>query len=310
VVGNEVVLDGSREMRGLIDLDGTFWSLVDSENGSRHGDKDSSDGGRDIVITIEKMILPPKDPFEVVEFDWNGIYPDDEGEIVEKKYDVPEELDIREYAKSLGVDIDNINMTLVDKNMFSSGLNMTRSTLDELTKAGYVKEVTRQGDGTELIDEGGFGKTVPFNPLGDNIGRDEMEEAGIQMDGGGSGGKSSLLSSGNPFMKKDSSWFQTMPVEEARTEEDEGVEQPKESTMDPSKIQKEQQQDDSSTSTVMDKKKISDPIDLLTVSKLKEVLKREGLKTSGTKKELQDRLKQHVRSVMKNKNGNDNGSDI
>lgn len=294
-------------MRGLIDLDGTFWSLVDSSDGENEG--------KNVVITIEKMMFPPKDPFEVMEFDWNGIYPNDEHEIVEKRYDVPEELDIREYAKSLGVDIDNINMTLVDKNMFSSGLNMTRSTLDELTKAGYVKEVTRQVDGLEYVDQvgGSGGETpVPFHPLGENVGRDEMEEAGIELDGRKKGELSSSSRS-NPFMKKDSSWFQTMPVEEARMEEKEKeATEAAEFIMDESSLeqgrqkqkQKQKQpelEQQEENGIVMEKTKMSDPIDLLTVSKLKEVLKREGLKSSGTKKELQDRLKEHVRSVMRKK---------
>lgn len=284
-VGDEVLLDGSREMRGLIDLDGTFWSIVDSEEHD----------GRDVVITMEKMILPPKDPFEVVEFDWNGIYPDDDDEILEKRYDVPEVLDVREYAASLGVDIDNINMTLVDKNMFSSGLNMTRSTLDELTKAGYVKEVTRQGDGLEMIDEGA-GKTVPFNALGDNIGKDEMEDAGIQLGGSTT---STMQKGRNPsFMKKDSPWLQTMPVEEARTGDAEIAEEADNNTS------LSQEGENKSGK----KARMSDPIDLLTVSKLKEVLKREGLKVSGTKAELQERLKEHVKSVLKKNNENENAT--
>ena len=68
-----------------------------------------------------------------------------------------------------------------DKNMFSSGLNMTRNTLDELTSAGYVSEVTRQSDGTELINKGS--ESVPFNAFGQNVGKDEIDDAGIDMNG-------------------------------------------------------------------------------------------------------------------------------
>jgi hypothetical protein len=277
-LGEEVLLDGSRQMRNLIDLDGTFWSIIDSEEHD----------GRDVVITIEKMILPPNDPFEVVEFDWNGIYPNDDDEIIEKKYDEAEALDVREYAASLGVDIDNIDMSKVDKSMFNSGLNMTRSTLDELTNAGYVSEVTRQGDGTELLDQGD-GKTAPFNAFGDNVGKDEIEAAGIRMD------EIPKPTQANPYMTKDSPWLQTMPAEEARTGEENGIE----SEEAPASAKKE----DSDGKKKMEMK---DPIDLLTVSKLKEILKREELKVSGNKKELQDRLKNHVKSVAK-KNKNDGG---
>ena len=267
-INDKVLLDGTREMRGLIDLDGTFWSLVDSEEHD----------GRDVIITIEKLILPPKDPFEVVEFDWNGIYPDDEDEIIKKEYKEPEELDVREYAKSLGVDIDNINMTLVDKNMFSSGLNMTRNTLDELTSAGYVSEVTRQSDGTELINKGS--ESVPFNAFGQNVGRDEIDDAGIDMNG------IPAPTMTNPYMTPESPWLQTMPAEEARTGE-ESVEVPSTSTKKDSDKPK--------------KLEMKDPIDLLTVSKLKEVLRNNGLKVSGNKSELQARLKEHVKSVLEEK---------
>jgi hypothetical protein len=278
----EVLLDGSRVMRGMIDLDGTFWSIIDSEEHD----------GRDVVINIEKLMLPPKDPFEVVEFDWNGIYPDDEEEIIDKKYDEPEEMDIKEYAASLGVDIDNINMTMVDKSMFSSGLNMTRNTLDDLTKSGYVKEVTRQGDGTELVDQGS-GKTVPFSAFGEGVSRDEIDAAGIIMDGSSSNPTSPAVNAVNPYMTKDSPWLQSMPAEEARTgEEETTVKDPKKS--------------DGSDKGSRESMKMQDPIDLLTVVKMKEILKKEGLKVSGNKTELQDRLKGHVKSVMEEKREGDN----
>ena len=275
VVGDEILLDGSRKMRGMLDLDGTFWSIIDSEEHD----------GRDVVITMEKMILPPKDPFEVVNFDWNGIFLDDEDEIIEKKYDEAKELDVREYAASLGVDIDNIDMSKVDKSMFSSGLNMTRNTLDELTKSGYVSEVTRQGDGTELLDQGA-GKTVPFNAFGENVGQDEIEAAGIQM------GDIPKATASNPYMTKDSPWLQSMPAEEARTGDEEIVTETTEAPVEKKSSEKTK------------KMEMKDPIDMLTVPKLKDILKREGLKVSGSKEELQDRLKTHVKTVVKkNKDG-------
>lgn len=162
-----VLLDGDRQMRGQVSVDGTYWAIADGEN------DDPDDDRRQITVTIEKMIVEPQDQFEVFEYDWGGVYPNDEDEVSERKYDEPEELDVREYAKSLGVDIDNINMSMVDKTMFSSGLNMTQSTMDELSKAGYVKEVTQQGDGQEFTT-GEDGSAVPFNSLGDNIGADEI----------------------------------------------------------------------------------------------------------------------------------------
>ena len=160
-----ILLDGSREFRGRIDIDGTFWSISDREKeelvetSSDHPNDDTY--GREITVTIEKLITPPKDQFEVVDFDWGGLYPEDDDEVSYRKYDEPEELDVREYAASLGVDIDNINMTMVDKSMFSSGINMTRSTMDELTKQGFAQEVTEQNDGLKFLQDDD-GKAVPM----------------------------------------------------------------------------------------------------------------------------------------------------
>ena len=152
----EPLLDGTRKMRGRISLDGTYWVISDSET-----DKEE----RQVTVTIEKNTPTPKDDFEVIDYDWRGVYPDDDEEVTERKYEEAEELDVREYAASLGVDIDNINMSMVDKTMFSSGLNLTRSTMDELTKAGVVQEVTQQSDGTEYVTNE-EGEVVPFSRLG------------------------------------------------------------------------------------------------------------------------------------------------
>jgi hypothetical protein len=42
----------------------------------------------------------------------------------------------------------------------------------------------------------------------------------------------------------------------------------------------------------------SDPIETLTVTRLKEILKSRGLKVSGNKKELQERLRAEVNTMM------------
>ena len=44
-----------------------------------------------------------------------------------------------------------------------------------------------------------------------------------------------------------------------------------------------------------------DPIDKLTVKKLKEILEREDLKVSGNKEELRNRLKSHVQTMINQK---------
>ena len=85
-----------------------------------------------------------------------------------------------------------------------------------------------------------------------------------------------------------------MPAEETRTagEEETTVNDPKKS--------------DGNDKGSRESMKMQDPIDLLTVVKMKEILKKEGLKVSGNKTELQDRLKGHVKSVMEEKREGDN----
>eukprot|EP00526_Cylindrotheca_closterium_P020492 CAMPEP_0113636818 /NCGR_PEP_ID=MMETSP0017_2-20120614/19231_1 /TAXON_ID=2856 /ORGANISM="Cylindrotheca closterium" /LENGTH=132 /DNA_ID=CAMNT_0000547735 /DNA_START=38 /DNA_END=437 /DNA_ORIENTATION=+ /assembly_acc=CAM_ASM_000147 len=55
--------------------------------------------------------------------------------------------------------------TVPHKSMFSSGLNLTKSGMDCMMDAGLMKELTRQGDGSEwMTDKEGWGK-VPFNSM-------------------------------------------------------------------------------------------------------------------------------------------------
>lgn len=262
---NEVVLlDVKRKLRGRVNLDGTYWVL-----------SDYSDKERSVTVTIEKLQISPRDDFQVVDYDWKGVYADDDEEVVERFYDKPESLDVREYAASLGVDIDNINMSLVDKSMFSSGVNLTQSSLDELTKAGYLAEdeVTIQADGTEYkttedgslekISDGGFKPPIPL--LDDDDGN---------------------------------TWNQAVPVtRDAKTNET-VVRQVRSFTRAAfaadSAIESE-----STESQRM--KETKDPIDALTVKRLKEILKQQGLKTTGNKAELQDRLRAKVNALLQGK---------
>mmetsp|Transcript_24731 Transcript_24731/g.60765 ORF Transcript_24731/g.60765 Transcript_24731/m.60765 type:complete len:88 (-) Transcript_24731:283-546(-) len=49
-------------------------------------------------------------------------------------------------------------MSMEDKSMFSSGLNLTKSGIDSMMDAGLMKEVTQQGDGSEwMMDKEGWG---------------------------------------------------------------------------------------------------------------------------------------------------------
>jgi len=268
------LLDGNRKMRGRISLDGTYWVISDSE----------SDGEeRQVTVTIEKNVRTPKDDFEVVDYDWRGVYPDDDEEVSERKYEEAEELDIREYAASLGVDIDNINMSLVDKTMFSSGLNLTRSTMDELSKSGYVQEVTQQSDGTEYITNED-GELMPFSRLGDTVEDEEVREA-----------TGDTAPAKIPFLDTNSPWHNAVPVDDIKEggSIDNGLEEASLEAQDA--LQLEDQDE-----PLPDKRQSreSDPIDTLSVKRLKEILRAQGLKVSGTKQELQDRLRGHVGSML------------
>eukprot|EP00584_Thalassiosira_punctigera_P019882 CAMPEP_0172568452 /NCGR_PEP_ID=MMETSP1067-20121228/120029_1 /TAXON_ID=265564 ORGANISM="Thalassiosira punctigera, Strain Tpunct2005C2" /NCGR_SAMPLE_ID=MMETSP1067 /ASSEMBLY_ACC=CAM_ASM_000444 /LENGTH=473 /DNA_ID=CAMNT_0013360059 /DNA_START=178 /DNA_END=1599 /DNA_ORIENTATION=+ len=351
-----VLLDGSRRTRGKICVDGTFWSI----EGNPHKE-------REITIAIEKLFVPVSSEggtqtFDTLtDFDWGGIYPNDEEEVSHRKYDQAEELNVREYAAKLGVDIDNIDMSKVNKTMFGAGLggsaesavsgsdnsegegnegggndsnegfhfNITQAALNQLTKSGLAKEVLRQGDGTEyeLGSDGSLDEKRKFSMLGREISNDELREAGI-VSGGADVPRS--------FVE------QSVPVEEAPgyretfnagnflgdgIVEDEIMENEIVSENDSVKIAEEvgkvemaneveevrternleaelanedshKKSDGLVGKDSSSDKKSTDPIDMLTVARLKEILKAQGLKVSGTKQILRDRLRAHVNALL------------
>jgi len=254
-----LLLDGSRKMRGKLNMDGTFWSIVDG-----------TDENRLVTVTIEKYRSPinnGEDMFGTAEDDWGGVYPDDEDEIIERKYKEAEEMDVKEYAKTLGVDIDNLNMSLVDKSLFSVA-NMTKDTMDELKEGGYVKEVTEQM-GMEFEDKDG--KAEPFmSPFGSMVAKDDVESGKVKI----------------PFI--DDIPAKPHEVEYKETE-----------TQSP-QILKEDQQSSQEMKPLESRQDDVDPLDSLTVVKLKEILREQKLKVSGTKQELRDRLRAHVDSLLNN----------
>mmetsp|Transcript_7891 Transcript_7891/g.14274 ORF Transcript_7891/g.14274 Transcript_7891/m.14274 type:complete len:479 (-) Transcript_7891:59-1495(-) len=362
--GERLLLDGSRRTRGKICADGTFWSI-----------EGNPDKEREITITIEKLFLPASsgsgtETFDAVtDFDWGGLYPNDEEEVSHRKYDEAEELNVREYAAKLGVDIDNIDMSKVNKTMFGSGLgdeaessldglddvaeggngddgntvqnkndgfrfNITQATLDQLTKSGLAKEVLQQGDGTEyeLGSDGSLDEERKFSMLGKEVSEDELREAGIM---GGNGGSNV----GVPAMFAERS----LPVEEAPgyqktydagnslgdgiieseiveseiTSDNDDIdiisgtaekldcavevdEQHEESTADSAleaDLYNEKSEEIADKVSSNDDEPM-DPIDMLTVVKLKDILRAQGLKVSGTKQILRDRLRNHVNTLL------------
>mmetsp|Transcript_16271 Transcript_16271/g.21292 ORF Transcript_16271/g.21292 Transcript_16271/m.21292 type:complete len:409 (+) Transcript_16271:148-1374(+) len=294
-----VLLDGDRPLRGRVSMDGTYWVISDV---TQDKNMPMSSPFREITVTIEKTIKTPKDDFEVVEYDWKGVYLEEkEEEVSYRKYDGPEQLDVKEYAAGLGVDLDNLNMSAVDKTMFSAGLNLTQSSMDELTKAGVLKEVTQQSDGSEFIVNSETGEPEALTSLG----------RGFDGDGDDNNTKEVAEEKKIPFLDTNSPWHNTIAVNE--TDKIQEIAQQakdgdgKVSDDDNSVVQQKRHftraafaEDAASASATAAAAAVdaSDPIELLKVKKLKEILKSQGLKVSGNKKDLQDRLRQQVNSLI------------
>ncbi len=269
-----LLLDPERPLRGRVSVEGTFWIISDPNPSSLHH--------RLVTVTIEKIIRTPKDDFDVIDYDWKGLYLQEEpNEVSFRKYDEAEELNVREYAASLGVDIDNLNMSLVDKTMFTSGLNLTQSSLDSLKEAGLMKEITQQGDGSEwTTDENG--EQIPFPSI----------LAGINQT------RPTI-----PFLDTNSPWHKAIPLTETENLADAATTTSTtitpETKADTTTNQDQKQRAQKITQLQNQRKqRATDPIETLTVARLKEILKSRGLKVTGNKKELQDRLRAEVSSLM------------
>ena len=303
-LGDTVLLDGSRQMRGRVSMDGSFWDIRDPDRYELERNADMGDC-RIVTVTIEKNLRQPKDVFDPF---WKGVYPDDKEEVLERKYEEMKELNIREYSASLGVDIDNINMSMVDKTLFSSGLNMTKRQMDDLVKKGFVKEVTQQTDGTEYVSDD-EGNPVPYSRFGDAASPDEVRENDAMTKKRGDHATKTKL----PFIDTSSPWNQAVSIEDtevidairnatkadatasnttASNGRDQAVGAAFVSNSDAPSV------DSADRSAPVGTPRSGDPIDNLKVARLKDILRREGLKVTGNKKELQDRLKEHVRSMI------------
>jgi len=300
-------------MRGKICVDGTFWSI--------EGPQDKE---REVTVTIEKHFVPVSSVGgtqtydTLTDFDWGGLYPNDEDEVTFRKYEKAEELNVREYAAKLGVDIDNIDMNKVNKTMFGAGLdtntamdndnddeladenditddkgfhfNITQATLEQLTKVGLAKEIVQQGDGSEyeLGNGGSLSEDKIFSMLGKGISDEELRSAGIV-------GESNI-----PKLWE----TQTVPVDDDVAPGSEGgiieseiVEQEISTaiTVNEVNVVDDEKKVDSQIKEETD---AADPISGLTVARLKEILREQGLKVSGNKQELRDRLKSHVNALL------------
>lgn len=326
----KVLLDGKRRTRGKICVDGTFWS-IDGGNGGNGGNTN-----RTVTVTIEKQFVPVSSNTREgtltydssTDFDWGGLYPDDKDEVSHRKYVEAEELNVREYAAELGVDIDNIDMNKVNKTMFSAGtalgevdantevndddtrrrrtiqnvdegittdgfhFDINQATLEQLTKVGLAKEIVQQNDGSEyelglLTNKGDINAAErKFSMLGKDVSDSELREAGILDE---TALKRSYYDAGELLSEED---------------DDEMIE---DGTADYSSIASNfdaidivPKAVDAQNDEVDDQ--ILDPIDMLTVARLKEVLRAQGLMTSGAKGVLKERLKDHVNSLLQKEN--------
>ena len=183
--------------------------------------------------------------------------------------------------------------------------DINQATLERLTKAGLAREVVRQSDGSEYeLDMAGgassasgeTGERTAFSMLGRDVSYDELIEAGMVGGGIGTTRSKSLVVGAdleniddgmiaNPDVI-DSNDFRV--VEMPRAEAGGAPENANGSDV----VVDSDDGDDVST-------KPRDPIDILTVARLKEVLRAQGLKSTGTKQALRDRLRDHVKSLLR-----------
>ena len=113
--------DGKRMLKGEIQIDCTFWSINDAEI---EIDNDTLTMGREIMVTCKK-----KNWVADVETadDWQAVYKANltDTETISLAYEPEVELDVRKYCMGLGVNIDNIDMSKVNKSLFNDAIQET-----------------------------------------------------------------------------------------------------------------------------------------------------------------------------------------
>lgn len=216
----------------------------------------------------------------------------------------------------------------LDKDSNSDGFhfNITQTTLDQLTKVGLAKEIVQQGDGSEYelcADDSSvsINERKRFLMLGKDVSVNELRTAGIMGSGDRRGHNIPTM------------WDkQTIPVEEAPGYQktfdvgnsfvmadgiiehevlDHGITFPNDMRPKSATGEEETVEIDDSVKEVTSERHVEnaveshdsssihkDPIDMLTVVRLKEILREQGLKASGTKQVLRDRLRTHVHSLL------------
>jgi hypothetical protein len=274
-------------------------------------DDDHAANHRLITVTIEKHIPRNRDDFTPIEYDWKAVYLSPDPTITVVEYDKPEPLNIREYAASMGVDVDNIDMSKVDKTMFSSGLNVTKSTLDTMYQSGLLSKetITRQKDGTEYTVDDETGDPVPYSLLDHNNNKkiknkeedddddedDDMEddhddeEASVAETAAATTAAGSVVIENNNGVHNNTTVIrQVRNMTRAAFAMDSAALKATTTEKGNNKKKKENQ-------PVEEEK---DPIEGLTVARLKQMLRSQGLPVSGNKAVLQDRLRRQVNALL------------
>ena len=133
-LNDEILLSADRQLRGKLRMDGTYWSIMDSEDITDQIDSNY----REVKVCIEKhRFLGDVE----CDDDWGGVFLDDKSEVIRRDYEPDEELDMDEYFKRLGVDVNNLKEDDIDKSMFSSQ-NMTQNAFEKLLESGKQLLIT------------------------------------------------------------------------------------------------------------------------------------------------------------------------
>eukprot|EP00814_Leptocylindrus_danicus_P020546 CAMPEP_0116015492 /NCGR_PEP_ID=MMETSP0321-20121206/6878_1 /TAXON_ID=163516 /ORGANISM="Leptocylindrus danicus var. danicus, Strain B650" /LENGTH=314 /DNA_ID=CAMNT_0003485291 /DNA_START=154 /DNA_END=1098 /DNA_ORIENTATION=+ len=260
-LNDEILLSADRQLRGKLRMDGTYWSIMDAE------DTDDIDNYREVKVCIEKhRFLGDVE----CDDDWGGVFLDDKGEVISRDYEADEELDMDEYFKRLGVDMDNLTEDDVDKSMFSSQ-NMTQNAFEKLLESGFAREALDEQDRIENYMADSANSVIP--PPSDYIPISQMAADNEMVPLGASFGTEELM------VDEDDE-----EVEVELMEKDDTLES----------------MEDTFRHYLGDRKLTEgqDPMDALTVNQLKEMCRDYKLKLSGNKDELKERVRDHVMQLF------------
>eukprot|EP00934_Nitzschia_sp_Nitz4_P008654 Nitzschia sp. Nitz4//scaffold123_size70294//30780//31982//NITZ4_005926-RA/size70294-processed-gene-0.7-mRNA-1//1//CDS//3329534479//8644//frame0 len=250
----QTLLDPTRKLCGSICVDGTFWALSDDDEFEDH---------KEVTVTLEKKSYTPTYGYSQYSKirEWKGVFKtEEEGEVTNRDYQEPEEFDVKEYAAQMGVDLDNLNMSNVDKKMFSDAGFSNTSMIKELLAEGVLRDDTFDfSENNANATEGG-----------------ESTSSGPQI----------------PFLDTDSKWHSATKKVDTK----EVVDPPDETAAQDETHEHNFKDDPKEQPTAPEKSQVTlpeplaVPVDQLTLASLKQMLRLRGLDVTGDTKELQARL--------------------